>query len=397
VTKKTVKDISVKGRRVLVRVDFNVPLEEGRVADDTRIRAVLPTIRYLLEEGASVILMSHLGRPKGEVRDDLRMDPVARSLSELLGQEVIKADDCVGPAVETAAANLKPGEVLLLENLRFHPEEESNDKTFARQLASLADIYVNDAFGAAHRAHASTTGVTEYLPSVGGFLMERELRMLGEALANPARPFVAVLGGAKVSGKIGVIRTLLDKVDLLLVGGGMANTFLMAQGLEVGDSLVDIDSLPIAGEMLEQAGKRLILPVDVVVADAFAPDANAQTVSVAAIPAGWRVLDIGPRTVGLFEEKVASARTVVWNGPMGVFEFPRFAAGTFALATSLAQTEATTIVGGGDSAAAVREAGLEDQMTFVSTGGGASLMFLEGKDLPGVSSLQDRSEDAAGD
>ncbi len=391
--KKTVRDISVKGRRALVRVDFNVPLENGEVADDTRIRAVLPTIQYLLEQDAALILMSHLGRPQGQVRDELRMDPVARSLSKLLGREVTKVDDCVGPQVESATAKLEPGQVLLLENLRFHPEEERNDEIFARQLASLADVYVNDAFGAAHRAHASTTGLTEYLPSVAGLLMERELLMLGEALANPTRPFVAVLGGAKVSGKIGVIRSLLSKVDLLLVGGGMANTFLKAQGLEVGDSLVDNDSLAMAREMLELAGKRLVLPVDVVVADAFAEDANSRTVGIKEVTSGWRILDIGPRTVGLFEEKLSSAGTVVWNGPMGVFEFPRFAAGTVGLATSLARSQATTIVGGGDSAAAVREAGLEDRMTFVSTGGGASLMFLEGRSLPGVEALQDKDDD----
>ena len=393
--KKTVRDIAVKGKRVLVRVDFNVPLENGEVADDTRIRAVLPTIQYLLEQGSAVILMSHLGRPEGQVQDDLRLDPVGRRLSELLGQEVAKVDDCVGPEVERATKSLQPGQVLLLENLRFHPEEEENDQGFARQLASLADVYVNDAFGAAHRAHASTTSVTEYLPSVAGLLMERELQMLGEALANPTRPFVAVLGGAKVSGKIGVIRSLLSKVDLLLVGGGMANTFLKARGLEVGKSLVDNDSLAVARDMLEQAGKRLVLPVDVVVADAFAADARARTVSAEAVPPGWLILDIGPRTVSLFEKKLSTAGTVVWNGPMGVFEFPRFAAGTRALAESLARSQATTIVGGGDSAAAVRQAGLEDKMTFVSTGGGASLMFLEGNSLPGVEALEDRTEDAS--
>ncbi len=389
-TKKTVRDITVKGKRVLMRVDFNVPLENGEVADDTRIRAVLPTIHYLLEHGAAVILMSHLGRPEGEIRDDLRMDPLARTLSGILGQEVNKVNECVGPAAKSAAASLQPGQVLLLENLRFHPEEEDNDDAFARLLASLADVYVNDAFGAAHRAHASTTGVTRYLPSVAGLLMEQELLMLGQALADPTRPFVAVLGGAKISGKIGVIRSLLSKVDLLLIGGGMANTFLKARGLEVGNSLVDDDSLPTATEIMKQAGDKLILPVDVVVADAFAADANARTVSVDAVPAGWSILDIGPRTVGLFQERVSSAGTVIWNGPMGVFEFPKFAAGTIALAGSMAQSRATTIVGGGDSAAAVRQAGLEEKMTFVSTGGGASLMFLEGKTLPGVAALEDQ-------
>jgi len=395
VAKKTVRDTALKGKRVLVRVDFNVPLERGEVVDDTRIRAVLPTVQYLLQQGSAVILMSHLGRPEGRVQDDLRLDPVGRRLSELVGQEVRKVDDCVGPEVERATESLEPGQVLLLENLRFHPEEEENDQGFARQLASLADVYVNDAFGAAHRAHASTTGVTAYLPSVAGLLMERELQMLGEALANPTRPFVAVLGGAKVSGKIGVIRSLLSKVDLLLVGGGMANTFLKAQGLEVGQSLVDNDSLAVAREMLDQAGQRLVLPVDVVVADAFAADAEARTVSTDTVPPGWLIVDIGPRTVSLFEKKLSTAGTVVWNGPMGVFEFPRFAAGTRALAESLARSQATSIVGGGDSAAAVRQAGLEDKMTFVSTGGGASLMFLEGRSLPGVEALEDRGEDTS--
>jgi phosphoglycerate kinase len=395
VAKKTVRDIAVKGKCVLVRVDFNVPLENGEVADDTRIRAVLPTIRYLLDRGAAVILMSHLGRPKGLVQEDLRLDPVGRRLSELLGQEVAKVDDCVGPEVERATKSLQPGQVLLLENLRFHPQEEENDQGFARQLASLADVYVNDAFGTAHRAHASTTGVTEYLPSVAGLLMERELQMLGDALANPTRPFVAVLGGAKVSDKIGVIRNLLSKVDLLLVGGGMANTFLKAQGHQVGESLVEDDSLALAKDILAQAGGKLVLPVDVVVADAFAYDANTQIVGVEQVPPGWRILDIGPRTVGLFEDRLRSAGTVVWNGPMGVFEFPRFAAGTTALASSLASAPATTIVGGGDSIAALQQAGLAEKMTHVSTGGGASLEFLEGKVLPGVEALEDRTEDAS--
>ena len=393
-TKKTVRDISVKGKRVLVRVDFNVPLENGEVADDTRIRGALPTIQYLLEQGAAVILMSHLGRPKGQVRDELRLDPVARRLSELLDLEVAKVDDCVGPEVQKAADGLQPGQVLLLENLRFHPEEEDNNQEFAGQLASLADVYVNDAFGTAHRAHASTAGVPQYLPAVAGFLMERELEMLGSILADPARPFVAILGGAKVSGKIGVIRSLLNKVDSLLVGGGMANTFLKAQGYEVGESLVEDDSLTVAQETLEQAGDKLLLPVDVVVADAFAEDANSRTVGIKEVTSGWRILDIGPRTVGLFEEKLSSAGTVVWNGPMGVFEFPRFAAGTIALASSLARSQAVTIVGGGDSVAALQEAGLANKMTHVSTGGGASLEFLEGKTLPGVAALQDKDDDS---
>ncbi|HJX38199.1 MAG TPA: phosphoglycerate kinase [Anaerolineae bacterium] len=388
--KKTVRDIPVEGKRVLVRVDFNVPLENGQVADDTRLRAALPTIRYLLEHGAAVILMSHLGRPKGKISEELRLDPVARRLEELLGQEVIKLDDCVGAEVEQAAQAMTPGQILLLENLRFHPQEEDNDPTFAKRLASLGDVYVNDAFGTAHRAHASTVGVTRYLPSVAGFLMERELQMLGTALKEPARPFVAILGGAKVSDKIGVIRSLLTRVDLLLLGGGMANTFLLAKGYEVGESLVEEESVPVAMEILEQAGGKLVLPVDVVVADAFSENANARTVGVKEVPPGWRILDIGPRTVGLFEAKLSGAGTVLWNGPMGVFEFPRFAAGTVALASSLAKSKATTIVGGGDSAAALEQAGLADRMTHVSTGGGASLEFLEGKPLPGVAALEDK-------
>jgi len=395
--KKTVRDIEVKGRRALVRVDFNVPLADGKVADDTRIRAALPTIQYLLEQGAAVILMSHLGRPKGQVREELRMDPVARRLSHLLGLEVIRLGDCVGPEVESTAAHLEPGQVALLENLRFHPEEEENDLDFAQQLASLADVYVNDAFGTAHRAHASTAGVSQYLPSVSGLLMERELKVLGNALSNPVRPFVCILGGAKVSGKIGVIRNLLSKVDSFLLGGGMANTFLKAQGHEVGESLLEDESLPVARQIMEEAGGKLVLPVDVVVADAFAADAKAKTVSVQKVPADWRILDVGPETLSLFEEKLASAKTVVWNGPMGVFEFPRFAAGTVTLAKILTETQATTIVGGGDSIAALRQAGLLNRMSHVSTGGGASLEFLEGKTLPGVAALEDKEEDVAGD
>jgi len=388
--KKTVRDIEVKGKRVLVRVDFNVPLAGGEVADDTRIKAALPTIHYLLEQGAAVILTSHLGRPKGQVREDLRMDPVARRLFELLGQEVVKVDDCIGPQVEAAAARLKPGEVLLLENLRFHKEETENDPTFASKLAALAEVYVNDAFGAAHRAHASVSGVPAYLPAVAGFLMEKELNFLGRALERPERPFVAILGGAKISDKIGVIENLLGKVDTLLIGGGMANTFLKAQGYEVGESLVEEESLPLAREIMTKAGKRLVLPHDVVVADAFDAQAQAKTVDVDEVPPGWRILDIGPKTVEHFGERLASAKTVIWNGPMGVFEFPRFAQGTVIIAQKLAQIEALTIIGGGDTVAAVRQAGLADKMSHISTGGGASLEFLEGKTLPGVAALEDR-------
>ncbi len=389
--KRTVRDVDVRGKRVLVRVDFNVPLAEGRVADDSRIRAALPTIRYLLDRGAVVILMSHLGRPKGQVVESLRMDPVARRLEELLGQPVTKLDDCVGPAVEEAVRAARPGDVLLLENTRFHPEEKQNDAAFAAQLAALGELYVNDAFGSAHRAHASTAGVAQYLPAVAGLLMEKELTFLGSALAAPRRPFLAILGGAKISDKIGVIENLLDRVDALLIGGGMANTFLKADGHDVGDSLVEDDSLETARALMEQAGHKLILPVDVTVADRFAADAFSQVVSVSQVPPRWRIMDIGPRTIELFHERLTGAHTVVWNGPMGVFEFPKFAQGTEALARMLAVLpDAVTIIGGGDSAAAVRQTGLADKMTHISTGGGASLEFLEGKTLPGVAALLDR-------
>ncbi len=391
VNKKTIRDIDVAGKRVLVRVDFNVPLDKtGQITDDTRIRAALPTIQYLRDKGAKVIVCSHLGRPKGKVAEEFRLTPVAKRLSELLGTTVQKTDDCVGPEVENAVAAMKPGDILLLENLRFHPEEETNDPGFAKQLAALANIYVNDAFGAAHRAHASTEGVARFLPAVAGFLMERELTFLGKALADPTRPFVAILGGAKVSDKIGVIENLLPKVDWLIVGGGMANTFLKALGHEVGASLVEEDKVELAKDLLQRAGEKLMLPVDVVIADAFAADAQHQTVPVDKVLPGWRILDIGPRSVEAFRAVLQKAKTVVWNGPMGVFEFPAFAAGTVAIAKCLAETDATTIIGGGDSAAAVEQAGVADKMTHISTGGGASLEFLEGRILPGVAALQDK-------
>ena len=389
--KKTIRDVDVKDKRVLVRVDFNVPLAEGSVTDDTRIRAALPTIQYLLDRDATVLLCSHLGRPKGVVVDDLKMDPVGRRLSELLGMPVKKLDDCVGPEVQAAVEAAKPGDVLLLENTRFHPEEKENDPAFAAQMAALADLYVNDAFGSAHRAHASTEGVAHHLPAVAGFLMERELEFLGGALAAPQRPFVAILGGAKISDKIGVIENLLGQVEVLLVGGGMANTFLKADGYDVAESLVEDGSLDIARTLMERAGDKLVLPVDVTVADRFDAEAFSQVVSVAQVPPKWRILDIGPRTLELFQEELVGAHTVVWNGPMGVFEFPKFAQGTEALARMLAALpDATTIIGGGDSAAAVQQAGLADKMSHISTGGGASLEFLEGKPLPGVAALQDR-------
>ena len=388
--KKTIRDIEVTGKRVLVRVDFNVPLSEGAVADDTRIRAALPTIRYLLDRDATLILCSHLGRPKGQPADDLRMDPVARRLGQLLERPVTKLDDCTGPEVESAVRAAQPGDVILLENTRFHPEEKQNDPSFAAKLASLADLYVNDAFGSAHRAHASTEGVAHHLPAVAGLLMEKELEFLGGALASPERPYIAILGGAKISDKIGVVENLLQQVDALLIGGGMANTFLKAEGYDMAESLVEDDSVDTARDLIERAGSKLVLPVDVAVADRFEADAFSQVVSVAGVPPRWRVLDIGPRTLELFHERLADAKTVVWNGPMGVFEFPKFALGTEAVARMLAALpDATTIIGGGDSAAAVQRTGLADRMSHISTGGGASLEFLEGKTLPGVAALSD--------
>ncbi|WP_003540450.1 phosphoglycerate kinase [Desulfotomaculum nigrificans] len=391
--KKSVRDIDVKGKRVFVRVDFNVPLDGDKITDDTRIRKALPTIQYLIDQGAKVILASHLGRPKGEVVEKYRLTPVAKRLSELLGKEVIKVNESVGPEPQQAIANMQPGDVLLLENVRFHAEETKNDEKYARQLAQLADVYVNDAFGAAHRAHASTAGIAEYLPGVAGFLMEKELEMLGKAVTNPERPFVAIIGGAKVSDKIGVIENLLTKVDSLIIGGGMANTFLKAQGYNVGKSLLEQDKVDLARELMERAKSRgvdLLLPTDVVVALAMEPTARQKVVPVAEIPDDWMVLDIGPASAEKFAAVVQKAATVVWNGPMGVFEMEPFAKGTEAVARALANSNATTIVGGGDSVAAVNKTGVADKITHISTGGGASLEFLEGKELPGVAALQDK-------
>jgi phosphoglycerate kinase len=387
--KKTVRDIDLQGKRVLLRVDFNVPLQAGVITDDRRIKAALPTIDYLLDKDAIVIAMSHLGRPKGKVVEELRLTPVAARLADLLGRPVTKLDDCVGEAVEQAVAAAQPGDVILLENVRFHAGETSNDPEFARQLAVLADVYVNDAFGAAHRAQASVVGVADHMPAVAGFLMEKELAALGEALENPAHPFVAILGGAKISGKIEVVDNLLPRVEQLLIGGGMANTFFKAQGYPVGDSLVEDDALEIAQKALAQGGDKLRLPVDVVVARAFEADAESKVVPANQVSNGWRVMDIGPETLKRFEAALRTARTVVWNGPMGVFEFEKFAQGTYALARLLAETDATTVIGGGDSAAAIEQAGLAEKMSHISTGGGASLEFLAGKTLPGVAALDD--------
>jgi 3-phosphoglycerate kinase len=389
--KKTVYDIAVKNKRVLVRCDFNVPLDDaGHITDDLRIQAALPTIRYLLEQGAAVILCSHLGRPKGKPVDKLRLDPIARRLTELLGREVRQVGEVVGPAVSEAAAAMQPGDVLLLENTRFEPGDEANDPELSRKLADLAELYVNDAFGAAHRAHASTAGVAAFLPSAAGLLMGREIEVLGTALSSPKRPLVVILGGAKISDKIGVIENLLAIADRILIGGGMANTFFRAKGWEMGDSLVEEGSVETARDLMARAGEKLALPVDAVAADAFSAEAQTSVVTPDAVEPGWRILDIGPRTVALFSEIVAGAGTVIWNGPMGVFELAPFAQGTFAVAKALAASQAITIIGGGDSASAVEQAGVADAITHISTGGGASLEFLEGRELPGVAALDDK-------
>ena len=419
--KKTVKDVDVKGKKVLLRCDFNVPMAKdgsGVITDDKRIRAALPTIQYLLDQGAAVIACSHMGKPvatfesykkkqleKGKDEAsiteekwkkslaELRMEPVAARLSELLGKPVILADDVVGPDAQAKAAALKPGEILLLQNTRFEKGETKNDPALAKAMADMAEVYVSDAFGAVHRAHASTAGVADYLPAVSGFLIQKELDFIGGALANPKRPLVAILGGSKVSSKIGVINNLLEIADTIIIGGGMAYTFSAAQGGKVGDSLLEEDWKNYSLEMIQKAkdkGVKLLLPVDTVIADAFAPDANSQVVKAGEIPDGWEGLDIGPETVKLYCDAVADAGTVIWNGPMGVFEFEKFAAGTKAVAEALSKTSAITIIGGGDSAAAVQQLGYADKMTHISTGGGASLEFMEGKELPGVACLLDK-------
>ncbi len=393
--KKTVRDIELKGKKVLLRCDFNVPLDENQnITDTTRIVASLPTIKYLLENGCSVVAMSHLGRPKGEFKPELSLAPVAAELSKQLGIEVKLAKDVIGDSAKELVANVKPGEMVLLENVRFHREETDNDPEFAKQLVADCEVFVNDAFGAAHRAHASTTGVTDYLPAVSGFLIEKEIDFLRNTIENPERPFMAIIGGAKVSDKIGVIDALLDKVDKLILAGGMAYTFFKAQGLEVGGSICEPDKCDLALELMEKAktkGVKLILPLDARVATEFAPDAENKVVAYDAIPADWEGLDIGPASIELFTEELKGAKTVMWNGPVGVSEFPQFAIGTNAIAKALAELEdATTIIGGGDSAAATVRSGLADKMTHISTGGGASLEFLEGRKLPGIEALQDK-------
>lgn len=388
--KKSITDIDVNGKRVLVRVDFNVPIKAGVVKDDTRIKAALPTIEYLLAHGAAVILFSHLGRPKDAPEPEFSLAPVANYLAGLVTVPVHFVDDCIGPKAEAASKSLKTGEILVLENTRFYKAESKNDLEMAKKFASLADIYVNDAFGSAHRAHSSTEGVARFLPAVAGFLMEEEIKYLGQAIANPTRPFVAILGGAKISDKIGVIDNLLNKADAVLIGGGMANTFLKAKGLSMGDSLVEDEVLETAKELLEKGGEKLHLPVDLVIANAFDNEAERKVVSVGPIANGWRILDIGPKTVKKYSEVIQKSGTVVWNGPMGVFEMANFAKGTFGVAKAVADSNAVSIIGGGDSVAAINQSGLSDKVTHISTGGGASLEMLEGKVLPGLAALLDR-------
>ena len=393
-SKKTIRDIDLKGKKVFVRCDFNVPMDEHQnITDNRRIVAALPTIKYLIDQKCKIILCSHLGRPKGEFKPEFSLAPVGKELSRLLGQEVLMAKDVIGDSAKTMAANLKEGQVMLLENVRFHREETDNDPEFAKQLASMAEVYVNDAFGTAHRAHASTEGIAHYLPAVSGFLIEKELKFLGDALNNPKRPFVAILGGAKVSDKIGVIGNLLEKVDTLMIGGGMAYTFFKAQGYNVGNSLCEPDKCDLALSLMEKAkekGVKLMLPVDTVIGKEFKPDTESKTVAWTDIPDGWEGFDIGEKTIEMFKEELKTAKTVVWNGPLGLFEFDKFAVGTNEIAKALAEIDATTIIGGGDSAAAVEKAGLADKMTHISTGGGASLEFLEGKKLPGIECLLDK-------
>lgn len=392
--KKSIEDINVAGKKVLVRCDFNVPLDENkRITDENRINGALPTIRYLMDKGAKVILCSHLGRPKGEVNPDFSLRPVADRLSEILGKKVVMTDDCVGASAKAAVDAMADGDVVLLENVRFHKEETKNDPAFAKELASLADIFVNDAFGTAHRAHASTAGVADYLPAVCGYLIQKEIDIMGNALSDPKRPFVAILGGAKVSDKIGVIENLLEKVDTLIIGGGMAYTFMKAQGYSIGNSICEEDKVDLARSLMQKAkdkGVQLLLPVDNAIANEFKEDAEKKIIDSDNIPDGWMGMDIGTKTIAMFSDAVKNAKTVVWNGPMGVFEFDRFADGTRAMAKAVADADAVTIIGGGDSVAAVKQLGFADKMTHISTGGGASLEFLEGLELPGIACLNDK-------
>ena len=391
--KKSIKDIDVKGKRVFCRVDFNVPMQDGVITDDTRVRAAIPTIQYLVEQGAKVILASHMGRPKGEVKEELRLTPVAKKLSELLGKEVAKADEAYGDAVKAQIEKMNDGDVLLLENVRFYPGEEKNDPELAKEFASLADIFVNDAFGAAHRAHSSTEGIAKHIPAVSGFLMQKELDVLGKAMSNPERPFTAIVGGAKVKDKIGVIENLLDKVDNLIIGGGLAYTFIKAQGHEIGTSLLEEDKIELAKSFMEKAkekGVKFYMPIDAVIAPEFGENVETKVVDIDSIPADWMSLDIGPKTVELYADVIKNSKLVIWNGPMGVFEFDKFANGTKGVAEALASSDAFSVVGGGDSAAAAEKFNLADKMSHISTGGGASLEFIEGKELPGVVALNDK-------
>ena len=393
--KKTIKDIDLKGKKVFVRCDFNVPLDEnGNITDNRRIVAALPTIKYLLDQNCKIILASHLGRPKGEVNTKFSLKPVANELSKLLGKEVKLAEDVVGPSAKELTSNVKEGEIVLLENVRFDAREEKNDESLSKEFASMAEVFVNDAFGTAHRAHSSTAGIAEFLPAVSGFLIEKELEFLGSALENPQRPFVAILGGVKVSDKIGVIGSLLEKVDTLIIGGGMAYTFFKSMGYSIGNSVCELDKLDLAKELMEKAKQKnvkLVLPVDNIIADDFSPNANAKPINSDEIPDGWEGLDIGPRTIELFKKELEGAKTIIWNGPVGLSEYEKFATGTRSIAQALAEKEdAVTIIGGGDSAAAIEKMGLSDKMTHISTGGGASLEFLEGKKLPGIECLLDK-------
>ena len=388
--KKTIRDIDLKEKRVLVRVDFNVPIEEGSITDDTRIQSALPTIQYLLANKASIILCSHLDRPKGKADPSLSLKPIAEHLASIIKIPVSLIENYYGEKIDSRLKTIRPGEILLLENTRFHSGEKANDPEMAKVLASYADVFVNDAFGTAHRVHTSNVGVAGYLPAVAGLLLEKEIKYLGQAIANPRHPFVAILGGAKVSDKIGVINNLLQKADMILIGGGMANTFFKAQGYPVGDSLVEEEALEIARNLLQESTDQIRLPVDVVIADAFSADAKTEIINMGPISDGWRILDIGPETVEGYSKVINNAGTVVWNGPMGVFEFPKFATGTLGLAEAVAKSSAVSIIGGGDSVAAVKRSGLAGQITHISTGGGASLEMLEGKILPGLSALEDK-------